>query len=148
MWRKRAWVAVCAARRGPVISAGVTTVVANYSTWCSPGSRCSGEKDAQQLRIIRRMVRDLAFPVEIVSGPTVREADGLAMSSRNAMLKPDERAQAVCLRKALDEAQRLYRSRGAFRAHARDCHARGDRACPPWPGWITSSWWTTRRWSR
>lgn len=87
---------------------GVTTVVAKLFNLVLPDFAVFGEKDAQQLRIIRRMVRDLAFPVEIVSGPTVREADGLAMSSRNAMLKPEERAQATVLRQALDEAERLH----------------------------------------
>lgn len=89
---------------------GVTTVVAKLFNLVLPDLAVFGEKDAQQIRIIRRLVRDLAFPVEIVSGPTVREADGLAMSSRNALLSPDERAQAVCLRRALLEAQRLFQA--------------------------------------
>jgi pantoate--beta-alanine ligase len=67
-----------------------------------------GEKDAQQLRVLRRMVRDLNFPVEIIPGPTVRELDGLALSSRNVYLSVEERRQALCLRRALDAAEQLY----------------------------------------
>jgi len=89
---------------------GVVTVVSKLFNLCQPDVAVFGEKDAQQVRVIRRLVRDLDFPVEIVSGPTVREPDGLAMSSRNVLLSPDERKQALCLRRALDRAEELHRS--------------------------------------
>ncbi|HAL91630.1 MAG TPA: pantoate--beta-alanine ligase [Verrucomicrobia bacterium] len=87
---------------------GVCTIVAKLFNVALPHLAVFGEKDAQQLRVIRRMVRDLRFPVEIVPGPTVREPDGLALSSRNQYLTPDQRPQAVCLRRALDEAERRF----------------------------------------
>ena len=87
---------------------GVCTVVAKLFNVVLPHVAVFGEKDAQQLRVIRRMVRDLRFPVEIVSGPTAREPDGLARSSRNQYLTAEQRPQAVCLRRALDEAERLF----------------------------------------
>ena len=87
---------------------GVCTVVAKLFNAVLPHSAVFGEKDAQQLRVIRRMVRDLRFPVEIVPSPTVRESDGLATSSRNQYLTPAQRPRAACLRHALDEAERLF----------------------------------------
>jgi pantoate--beta-alanine ligase len=96
---------LCGASR-PGHFRGVCTVVAKLFNLTQPHVAVFGEKDAQQLRIVRRMVRDLDIPVEIVAGPTVREPDGLAMSSRNRCLSADERAQAPCLRRALDEAER------------------------------------------
>lgn len=99
---------------------GVCTVVAKLFNLVLPDVAVFGEKDGQQLRVIERMVRDLNFPVRIVRGPTVREPDGLAMSSRNRFLSPDERRQALCLRRALDRAEELYRGgeRGADRIAA------------------------------
>jgi pantoate--beta-alanine ligase len=83
---------------------GVTTVVAKLFNACLPDRAYFGSKDYQQLLVIKRMVRDLDFPVEIVPCPIVRESDGLAMSSRNRCLSPSERIDALCLKKALDLA--------------------------------------------
>jgi pantoate--beta-alanine ligase len=87
---------------------GVCTVVAKLFNAVLPHVAVFGEKDAQQLRIVRRMVRDLRYAVEIVPGPTIREADGLARSSRNQYLTPAQRPQAAALRRALDEGERLF----------------------------------------
>ncbi len=86
---------------------GVLTVVAKLFLLIQPDTAVFGQKDGQQLAAVRRMVRDLKFPVEIVAGPTVREPDGLAMSSRNAYLGDDERARALCVSRALTRARDL-----------------------------------------
>lgn len=88
---------------------GVTTVVAKLFNLVAPDFAVFGQKDAQQARIVRQMVRDLNFPVKIRIAPIVREPDGLAMSSRNRYLSPGERADALCLHRALQEAERLHR---------------------------------------
>ncbi|GAB4479150.1 MAG: pantoate--beta-alanine ligase [Anaerolineales bacterium] len=87
---------------------GVTTVVAKLFNVIQPDRAYFGQKDAQQALVIRRLVADLNFPIEIVVCPTVREADGLAMSSRNVYLNPQERQAATVLYRALTAAQAAY----------------------------------------
>jgi pantoate--beta-alanine ligase len=89
---------------------GVSTIVAKLFHIIEPDVAFFGQKDAAQLAVIRRMVRDLNFPVEIVACPIVREQDGLAMSSRNAFLDREERARALVLQRALRRAQQEFQA--------------------------------------
>ena len=100
-------------QRGGTHFAGVATVVAKLLNMAQPDVAFFGQKDAQQVAVIRRLVRDLDIPVRIEVGDTIREADGLALSSRNLRLRADERPRALALRRGLD----------AVRA----CHGAGER---------------------
>ena len=95
---------------------GVTTIVTKLFNGFQPDKAYFGQKDAQQATVIRRMVRDLDFPLEVVVCPTVREPDGLAMSSRNGYLNPEERQAATVLYRALTAAAT------AFEAGQREAH--------------------------
>lgn len=94
------------AARGAGHFDGVATVVTKLFQMVAPDDAYFGQKDAQQVLVIRRLVRDLDMPVRVVACPTVREPDGLAMSSRNVYLDPASRAQATALNRALEAAER------------------------------------------
>ncbi len=100
----------------PTHFSGVATVVSKLLLQCLPDSAIFGEKDYQQLAVIRHMVRDLDIPVEIIAGATVREADGIAMSSRNVYLSPNDRLTAVEIYRAMQAAAESLRGGAAILA--------------------------------
>jgi len=103
-------------RSRPTHFRGVTTIVAKLFNITRPDMAVFGQKDYQQAAVLKRMVSDLDYPIKIVVAPTVREHDGLAMSSRNKYFGPDQRPEAVCLYRALTEARRMVRGSGSKRA--------------------------------
>jgi pantoate--beta-alanine ligase len=113
------------AARGPGHFAGVCTVVAKLLNIVQPDVAYFGQKDAQQVVVLRRMLRDLDLPVRLEVLPTVREPDGLALSSRNAHLSPDERRRALALSRALRTAEAAIHAgeRDAARIRAQALHA-------------------------
>ena len=117
-------------RRGPAHFDGVTTVVSKLFNMAQPQRAYFGQKDAQQALVIKRLVRDLDIPVEVVVVPTVRDEDGLALSSRNAYLTEGERERALALSRALDAANREVAAgrrdaRSVLDAASRELDARG-----------------------
>jgi len=109
---------------------GVLTVVAKLFHLVEPNIACFGRKDVQQLTLVTQMVRDLDWPVEIVSVPTVREPDGLALSSRNAYLAPADRRRAKVLSRALDRAHQAW-CEGETRAPAIEDRMRHELRTEP-----------------
>ena len=127
--------------------AGVLTVVAKLFHLAEPDVVCFGRKDVQQTVLIRQMVRDLDWPIELVVVPTVRESDGLALSSRNAYLDPEQRRQATALSGALQEAHVAWRG-GERSPPAIEARMRGFLDTHPRCRWSTSRWRSRTPWPR
>jgi pantoate--beta-alanine ligase len=92
---------------------GVTTVCAKLFNLCQPDKVALGQKDAQQVVVLKRMIRDLHFPIEVMVGPILREPDGLAMSSRNAYLESKQREDALLVFKSLEAALKVVKEKGS-----------------------------------
>lgn len=118
---------LCGASR-PVFFRGVTTVVSKLFLLAQPDFAVFGLKDAQQLFVVRRMVRDLCFPVEIVAAPLVRDADGLALSSRNRYLSADERSRALSIHRTLLKCKERILAQGLSAAPAVLAEGKADLA--------------------
>ena len=91
---------------------GVATVCAKLFNLCLPNYVALGQKDAQQVVVLKRMIRDLHFPIEVVVGPILREPDGLAMSSRNKYLQPKQREEALLVYQSIQAAQKVVEEKG------------------------------------
>ncbi|MDD2510445.1 MAG: pantoate--beta-alanine ligase [Syntrophomonas sp.] len=120
---------MCGASR-PGHFKGVTTVVSKLFNICQPDRAYFGQKDAQQLMVVEKMVRELNFPLEIIRVPIVREKDGLAMSSRNVYLSPEERAEALVLYRALKMAEEEIKNGERETGIIRQKMEEMIRACP------------------
>ncbi|MET0937001.1 MAG: pantoate--beta-alanine ligase [Luteibacter sp.] len=107
---------------------GVATVVAKLFSLVQPDLAVFGQKDFQQLKVIERMVRDLSLPVKVMAAPTLRDDDGLAMSSRNQYLSPQERARAPQIHGTLQQARDLFRQGHSWQALEQAAKARLERA--------------------
>jgi pantoate--beta-alanine ligase len=93
---------------------GVATVCAKLFNLCQPNCVILGQKDAQQVVVLKRMIRDLHFPIQVLVGPILRETDGLAMSSRNKYLQSKQREEALLVYQSIQAAQKVVEEKGSF----------------------------------